>query len=323
MFFKPTNVICVPIKDHGSKIELHDLIASREIVIESVDVFGKMKELKVIKEQLYPMGLALLASYYNKRGDQNCLIYVASQIEDLQSMLKKIIASKNSEKAVIIFHPNHCDEKLQTIYPRNHRCALYAEKQDDVLHILNADAVANELFEHFFKLMIYPILTGCTCIYYNQQQIRDPGIELPVFLSNDFINCATHAFRFARSAAKNENFISGLKITEEAPLTKELKVARYQLPLSFAKNAESTLARQKLAEIYGDEFIPLANHFLKYPGGHDYIDKFSEKNLRLVRELYAHLTPEELVQRIDEVDARNFPSDSLVSEIEMAKLSIV
>jgi hypothetical protein len=305
--FKIAYVKFYHIHDHGAPIKYEDFIGTREIIQPILTANSDTTPHAEISEQLVPLGLALLANYYNQKQDQYCSIYAASAEDDVRSAVQKINSCVHDAKAIIILHPVDCNEAWHAKFPPYHRTVIYIEKRNGILHVLHADSAASPSFTEYCLYLVSPILSKSGGVFYSQQAIpslKSTESNTPL-LQCTYYQCGTHAFRIARSIAKNPNFLDSLQLTDLSGSTEKVRFVGYKLPISFAKNAGTKLTRNALANLYGAEFTPLAKHFTKYPGKHDYVKKFADKYLRITRELYDNSTQEDLIKQIDQGNARN------------------
>jgi pseudouridine kinase len=290
-------------------ITLEDLLISEQQITAHLrrHNFPELETDKI--EQLSATGLALVANHYNMKGDQHCWIYVASTTEDLISITRNVNYSANGERVVVIFQPTDGAGSYSSEFPDLHKTVIYLQKNDDNLHVVHADSVhAAAIEEYIFAIINSAVGYTQQFAFYTQSPIVHPFDQSWLHMLAGYTQCGVHALRIARKIAKCEKFLDSLQLVEANYAGLQLLTAKYQLPLSFALNADSSATRKELLTMYANhsDRPKLEAHFARFVDKGQYAGKFSRKYIDLVTSLVGSNTPQKLVQNIDRADARNF-----------------
>lgn len=95
--------LLTPISAQVDTLQLSNLIASKKEVVAYLASKNRIFSEDETIEQPTPLGLAVIANYYEEKADQTTRIYIASCIEDFQTTITKISIGRNGEKAILIF----------------------------------------------------------------------------------------------------------------------------------------------------------------------------------------------------------------------------
>jgi len=295
------------------EITMADLIVGKHFIhnyLETLDL-GKIPPVDDIVAQPSPLGMTLIANYYEKQNDQHCRIYIASTMEDFQHVISQVNAWHEDNKAIIVFQPTNIKDEWKKMIFAMHKVSVYLEKKGSLIHMFIADSAPFESIKEVCMLLADEVLKNTNRVYYTQEPIfLDSEKKKPLSLQTDFCNCGTHAFRFIRIVAQEPDFLTKLKITstiDRAPLAQQQK---YALPASFAKCADSEKARNVCGLLFEGTFPALATHYAKHNKDYSYIVKFSRKYLSLISTSFVENSQEELKTIIRNYDARNFKPES-------------
>jgi len=299
--------------EESAEIKLTDLIVGKQFIhdyLETLNI-GKIPPVDDILAQPSPLGMTLIAHYYEKQNDQHCRTYIASTIEDFQYIISQVSACHEDNKAIVIFQPTNIkDEWKKMIFPM-HKVLVYLEKKGSCMQMLITDSTPFEKTKEACMLLADEVLQNTNRVYYTQEPIfLDAEKKKPVSFQSDFYNCGTHAFRLSRIIAHDSDFLTKLEITstlDRSPLSQKRKFA---LPVLFAKCADSEIARNACSLLFKGAFPALAAHYDKHNKSHAYIEKLSRKYLSLIAISLVENSQEELKTIIKNADARNFKPDT-------------
>jgi len=307
--FKEGRFIFSSLDSIVDQVKIEDLLIDTEMLKEFL-VFNNFPILESdLIEQLSPDGLALVANFYNNKGDQYCSIYVASTAIELQELILKMKMAINGSKVIIIFQPTDGSREFEKMFHSLHKTVLYIEKKDDLLHIVHADSVDITEFSKYPKTLIDEVLPTSAVIYYTQQHILHPENGETLYLQAGYTLCGAHALRIARKMAKSSNFLGTLQLVSSLYDDDGRFIgASYQLPIMFAVNADSSLTRRELLTMYEmhSERAKLVAHFGKYSEKFEYAGKFSKKYINMVQQILASTSQEELKRQINNAKASNY-----------------
>jgi hypothetical protein len=276
--------------------ELHNYLAGLDFDVQ------ELESDKI--EQLTPLGLAIVADYYNHKGDQQCNILVASAVAELINIIRAISIAARA-KVVIIFQPT--EGTGEKYFPSFHKTVIYLQKLPQQLHILHADCVHAPAIENYVAKVAHVALPSRDFIFYKQQpMLHTDGSWL--HLQAGYTQCGTHALRIARKMAQRPSLLEELQIATQVQFTADhATVLTYLLPAFLAVNADSSVTRAKLLTMYehSKDRENLERHFSKY-SKYEYAGKFSHKNIEIVDGILKDCDDEDLNKRIDRADAGRY-----------------
>ena len=300
-----------PLNAQVDTLQLGNLIASRKEVVAYLASKNRFFSEDEVMEQPTPLGLAIIANYYEKKNDRITSIYVASCIKDFQTIITKIGLGKNGEKAILIFQPTDNNGEWKDWFFTLHKAVVYVEKKDSILHLAIADSTPFENIKKFCMLLAEQALSDIPRIYYTQEILWVSGMETPICLQTDNWNCGTHAFRIAREIAKDSNFLGNIEIITSSNLSVanfSVQNLVYRIPTGFAKCADADISQKRCKSYYGGPtLIALQSHFERYPEKHSYIKKFTHKYINILKKEFLNSSQEELIASIANVNAKNYP----------------
>ncbi len=305
------DIILPPIHAHAARIELQDLILSKEWV----ETFLILKSAPLDTpptEQLSPLGLALIASYYNNKGDQCCPIYIASTKQDFIDIVKVVNAAKTDTKLVVIFQPTDNRGADEDYFNSFHKTVVLLEKRHFLLHILNADSTPIKNHTDVVFDLAEKAIGNTHQARYRLAPLLHPrrAEPFPLFIQRCWFDCGTHALRMARAIAKNPSFLDEVKSISYIRSENELYNFEYQLPMSLARSIDSSIVREQALKLYAEDSTQLAQHFDRYPQRLQYSQQFLRKYIELATKLFNETAPDTLIANIDQADAKNYKTQN-------------
>ncbi len=317
--------LLLPIKEHGDQLGLAELVGSRQQLQRYLASKGFHFNAADILEQPTPLGLALLASLYAEKSDQYCPILIASTIPDFASVVSRVAHGADGEKLVVIFQPtDNNSEETKGWFFTTHKTVVYLEKRNDILHMYMNDSTPYKNIKRLCMLHADKILGAVPRVYYTQNDITiDAEKTKPLVLQTDFWSCGTHAFRIARKIAKAPDFLSTVEIGSSEPdsivSTAQINHVKFHMPKEFARFTDNKLAREKVTEVFGGSFTPLARHFAKQKTEQYYIDKFTKKYIAMISIAVLSRSQEELISMVERGDVVNYSPKPVEQRDEQVK----
>lgn len=250
-------------------------------------------------EQLSPIGLALIADHYNRKGDQLCDIKVATENNELIAAIQAVNAAPNGTKQVVIFQPTSGCEP-DTFFHSIHKTVIYLEKRYGELRILHADSVHFKPMEEYIELIAKKALGDITYHLLLRDPIEHPEDKSWLHLQVSYTQCGTHAMRLARKIAKCKDLLGSLEYTDSLSRNNNMFIRRYTIPAIFGVSAESSLMRKEILSLYNKtiEGEKLTAHYAKYADKGSYGWKFSQKYVELAKTLVEQTPQEDLAKAV-------------------------
>ena len=295
------------------KIEMADLVVEKQFIhnyIQTLDL-GKIPPVENILAQPSPLGMTLITNYYEEQEDQYCQTRIASTVEDFQHVISQVNAWHEDNKAIVIFQPTNLKEEWKGMIFEMHKVTVYLEKKESLMHMVIADSTHFDSIKEVCMLIADEVLKNTKRFYYTQETVFiDEEKTKPASLQTDFWNCGAHAFRYARIMAKTPDFLATLKITKNIDREPLAQHRKFEIPVSFAKCADTEKSRNACSLLFAGAYPALAANYAKHQKDYSYIIKFSRKYLSLIAISFTENTQEKLKAIIKHSDAKYFKPES-------------
>jgi hypothetical protein len=291
-------------------LQLADLIVEPVLIRRYVEyltnkyntIHLSAEEFETIVPQPSPVGLTVIAHYYNNKGDQHLPILIGTSVDDFKKIVQRVADSSEDTKLLIImqFADNIA---LEHMMYRSHKVTIYLEKREHKIHIAFAEVIPVASMTQLYRDLANSVLENKPRNYYLIDPIKIKDKNTDVFVQSDYWSCGTLSFRIARVISKTKDFLASIKEVESVE-ENNITTVKYVFPIAFAKCADTSIPRKHCELFYRPNSDLLVTHYAKYSQDFSYTAHFTNKYLHLIQSVFKTTSPDELNAIIDSADIR-------------------